>query len=185
MVNSLESIVDFHRLMDAENVVLVYEGEFNQEITKGVLAMSEKNFSSENVTLTVRKKVFNVMVEALQNICKHQYTDNVIYKKAIFIIGETEKDIVVMTGNVIKAENVPGTKEKLDLINSLDKDGLKALFKDLRVKSTLSDVGGAGLGFVDMARKSGNTLEYGFEAISDGMFYFALNCRISKTEEAD
>ncbi len=185
MVLELNQIVEFHRLMDVKNVVLIYEGEFNQDITKGVLAMSEKNFSGDTVSLSVKKKVFNVMVEALQNICKHQYVDNAIHKKAIFIIGENENDISVMTGNTIKSEHVPALKEKLDLINSLDKDGLKNLYKDLRLKSTISEVGGAGLGFVDMARKSDNKLNYMIEPISEGIHYFALNCQISKLTTAE
>ncbi len=177
----LNRIVDFHKLMDVKNVVLIYEGEFNQEITKGVLSMSEQNFSGDVVAMNVKKKVFNVMVEALQNICKHQYVDNALPKKAIFIIGENESDIFVMTGNAIKESAIDILKQKLDLINSLDKEGLKALYKDLRVKATISDVGGAGLGFVDMARKSENKLDYKIEPLNDGIHYFSLICKISKT----
>jgi hypothetical protein len=180
----LTRIVDFHRLMDAKNVVLIYEGEFNQAITKGVLSMSEQNFSGDAVNISVKKKVFNVMVEALQNICKHQYIDNTLPKKAIFIVAENEQEVFIMSGNAIKKSNVPNLKEKLELINGLDKDGLKALYKDLRLKSTISEVGGAGLGFVDMARKSENKLEYKLDAINDEIDYFALSCKISKSASA-
>jgi hypothetical protein len=179
----LSRVVEFHRLMDAKNVVLIYEGEFNQAITKGVLSMSEQNFNGEAVALSVKKKMFNVMVESLQNICKHQYIDNALPKKAIFIVAENESDIFIMSGNAVKSEQVSALREKLDLINGLDKEGLKALYKDLRVKSTISEVGGAGLGFVDMARKSENKLEYKIEPLGSDIDYFSLSCKIAKSTE--
>ncbi len=48
----------------------------------------------------------------------------------------------------------------MEQINNLDKDGLKDLYKEIIKNTTISEKGGAGLGFVDMARKSGQPLEY-------------------------
>ncbi|MCZ6898904.1 MAG: DUF6272 family protein, partial [Bacteroidetes bacterium] len=45
---------------------------------------------------------------------------------------------------------------------------------------TLSEKGGAGLGFVDMARKSGHKLEFGFETMNDEFSFFSLKSVISK-----
>ncbi len=72
-------------------------------------------------------------------------------------------------------------KDKLDQINSLDKDGLKTLYKDIiKSGSGLTDKGGAGLGFVDMARKSGQKLEYGFESLGDGHSFFSLKTTVPR-----
>jgi hypothetical protein len=63
----------------------------------------------------------------------------------------------------------------LDEINSLDKDGLKSLYKEIiKSSSGLTDKGGAGLGFVDMARKSGQKLVYKFQDIDDQTSFFSL-----------
>ena len=45
----------------------------------------------------------------------------------------------------------------------------------------MSKKGGAGLGFIDIARKSGNKLEYHFEKINDDYYFFIINSQISKT----
>ncbi len=60
-----------HQMMLKNNIILVYEGEFTQEITKSVLAMAERNMDSIGEDSGIKRKVFNVMVECLQNIVKH------------------------------------------------------------------------------------------------------------------
>ncbi len=175
------SIHEFHLLMEENDIVMIYDGEFNQEITKSVLLMAEKNLNSEGIENSVRKKIYNVMVETLQNVCKHQHVGNSNIKSAVFMVGETNDHYKVISGNPIKTEHIDVVRSKIDLINSKDKEGLKQLFKELRINSTISDVGGAGLGFVDIVRKSENKLQYKFEEITKDIYFFTLLSKISKT----
>ena len=80
-------------------------------------------------------------------------------------------------------DQVPQLQDKLEKINSLDKDGLKAFYKDLIQASEISDKGGAGLGFVDIARKSGQKLEYDFHEINKEFSFFALKIKIARVNE--
>ena len=158
---------------------MVYEGEFTQEITKSVLAMAERNMDSSGEESSIKRKVFNVMVECLQNIVKH--ADDVENNhSAVFMIGKQDNEYIIVSGNPIKRENVANLKGKLDQINSLDKEGLKTLYKDIIKNTEISDKGGAGLGFVDMARKSGRKLEYEFLDMEDGDSFFCLKSSIAR-----
>lgn len=181
----ISSVADFNKLMSDNNLIMIYEGEFNQDITKTVLAMTEKNFDSEGVNVSVKKKVFNVMVEALQNICKHQNSGGAENSSSIFMIGDDGNDLMVISGNPILNNKINLVKDRIDTVNSLDKEGLKQLYKQARLNSTISNVGGAGLGFIDIARKSGQKIEYAFEKINDSISFFTLLIRISKTETAE
>jgi hypothetical protein len=49
----------------------------------------------------------------------------------------------------------------------------------VRLASTISEVGGAGLGFIDMARKSENKLSYSFDKINDRISFFTLMTMVS------
>ncbi len=186
---SIKSVFDFYDIMDRNNLIMVYEGYFNQEITKSVLAMTERNFDSEGVDASVKKKIFNVMVEALQNICKHQDAakDADGETSSIFMIGYDEVNFIytVISGNLINNDRIPGLKKKIDDINVLDKDGLKDLYKKARLASTISNVGGAGLGFIDMARKSGRKLEYSFDFVTPEVSFYTLAVRISSKKEEE
>jgi hypothetical protein len=175
-------IYELHKMMTSRSIMLVYEGEFTQEITKSVLSMAERNLESINEEANVRKKVFNVMVECLQNICKHsdEFVADKEMNTAIFMIGKEDGEYFVTTGNPIANLKIDNLRSKLEIINSLDKDGLKELYKKAILESEISEKGGAGLGFIDMARKSGNKLEFDFTKISDTYSFFSLQCKISK-----
>ncbi|GJM60322.1 hypothetical protein PEDI_08740 [Persicobacter diffluens] len=160
------------------NLILVYEGEFTQEITKSVLAMAERNMDSIGEESSTKRKVFNVMVECLQNIVKHG--EDEANKQAIFMIGKENEQYVITSGNPIRNEFVEGLKSKLEEINSLDKEGLKSLYKEIIKNTSISDKGGAGLGFVDMARKSGQELAYDFKPLDDAYSFFSLKTCIRR-----
>ncbi|MGK7390020.1 MAG: SiaB family protein kinase [Candidatus Cyclobacteriaceae bacterium M2_1C_046] len=176
----MKYIYDLHQTMLSQNLILVYEGEFTQEITKSVLAMAERNMDSTGEESSIKRKVFNVMVECLQNIVKHS-DEMETNQSAIFMIGRHEGEYLIMSGNPIKKANIDGLKARIDKINSLDKDGLKSMYKDIIKNTEISDKGGAGLGFVDMARKSGKPLEYEFQDMDDKYSFFCLKTTIGRS----
>ncbi len=181
----MKYIYDLHKTMLKKNLILVYEGEFTQEITKSVLSMAERNMDSFGEESNIKRKVFNVMVECLQNICKHAESfDESEYGKgmanAIFMIGKQDSVYFITSGNAILSEYVPDMASKLENINSLDKTGLKELYKSIIRNGSISDKGGAGLGFVDMARKSGQKLIFDFEPINDKLTFFSLQTTIPR-----
>ncbi len=180
----MKYIYDMHQTMLSHSLILVYEGEFTQEITKSVLAMAERNMDSSGEESSVKRKVFNVMVECLQNIVKHaselKDQDNPNHS-AIFMIGKEDDHYIIISGNPIKNDVVPILQEKLDKINSLDRDGLKELYKSIIKNTEISEKGGAGLGFVDMARKSGNKLQFEFHEIDTEKSFFMLKSSIVRS----
>ncbi len=172
-------IYDLHQTMIDHHLILVYEGEFTQEITKSVLAMAERNMDSTGEESSIKRKVFNVMVECLQNIVKHADHNNQD-NAAVFLIGRSDDSYIITSGNPIQQSEIEGLKQKLENINNLDKDGLKELYKDIIKNTQISDKGGAGLGFVDMARKSGQPLEFEFVDLDNGGAFFCLKCSIPR-----
>jgi hypothetical protein len=88
-----------------------------------------------------------------------------------------------MSGNAIRKANISKLQEKLEKINSLDKEGLKDLYKAIIKNTTISEKGGAGLGFVDMARKSGTKLEYEFPEMSADYAFFCLKVNVEREKE--
>lgn len=177
----MKYIYDLHRIMIQEDLILVYEGEFTQEITKSVLSMTERNMESMGEESSIKRKVFNVMVECLQNICKHaEEAIEDAPNSAIFIVGKRDEEYVITSGNPIRNDKIALLSAKLDQINGLDKEGLKNLYKEIIRNTELSEKGGAGLGFVDMARKSGQKLEYNFHPVTEKTSFFSLQTRVSR-----
>jgi len=181
---SLDFVYDFYVKMKKNKINLAYEGEITHQITKAFTSLTENNMAKEDDYNSVQKKVFHVMVECLQNISKHaENRHSVVTSKdgrGIFMVSKGETEYNVTTGNIIKNDKIVGLKKMLDNINSLDKDGLNALYKQQMREGRLSEKGGAGLGFIDIARKTGEKLIFSFLSIDEQRSFFVLTSTISR-----
>jgi hypothetical protein len=99
----------------------------------------------------------------------------------IFMIGKDEKGYFLVSGNFIYNNEIPILEAKINYVNSLDKTDLARLYKTKLQMTTLSDRGGAGLGLIDIARKSGQSLEYHFSQVDNAISFYTLTTRIANT----
>jgi len=173
--------------MQKENLGYIYRGLFTDGITDSIIALAESNLETAGESSKVKKKVFSIMVECLQNITRHQTPEDEIVatseNSGIFVIQRQEKGYYITTGNLVKNEDIPMLKELLQTINSKEKDDLKLYYKEVLNTGQFSEKGGAGLGLIDMARKSGNKLLFDFNHINEDYSYFYLHTSISKETE--
>jgi|WetSurSiteA1Bulk_404760.scaffolds.fasta_scaffold51407_2 hypothetical protein len=178
----LAHLYSFHKLMNENDIMLVYCGDFSQELNKTLLSFTERKFKSENVEDNTRRKIFNIMVEILQNISKNkvEMLEDTPQVDALFIIGANNEEYLLISSNLIMNNKIAPLKNRLDQVNSLDKEGLKQLYKDVRLNASFSDKSGAGIGIIDIARKSENRLDYSFEEMNSEYSVFSLLIRISK-----
>jgi hypothetical protein len=167
----------FDFLKDNE-INLIYEGLITHQITKTFAALTEETLSKEMESDVVQKRVFHVLVECLQNISKHadeqSALDKIIAKRGIFLISKGTSQYTIVTGNIIETARVPEFTSKLEYLNTLDKPGLNKYYKEQLLNDGLSDKGGAGLGLIDIIRKSGEKLKYYFVEASDTNSFFIL-----------
>jgi hypothetical protein len=180
--DSLSHVHEFHKLMNERDIMLAYCGEFSQELNKTLLSFTERKFKSENVEDATRRKIFNIMVEMLQNISKNKIEkeDPSQWVESVFIMGTTENEYVLISSNMIRNDKVLLLKSRLEQVNSLDKEGLKQLYKDVRLSASFSENSGAGIGIIDIARKSENKLGFQFEKLGNDFSVFSLLIKINK-----
>ena len=57
---------------------------------------------------------------------------------------------------------------------------LKQLYKTVLTEGKFSAAGGAGLGLIDIGRKSSEPLEYGFIPFNENYSFFSLNVKINQ-----
>ena len=179
IANKILNIYDLFTTMSEHEIILIYQGLFDQQMIKTVMSMTEMKLDKEQVGESTKKKVFNIMIEGLQNICKHQFYDTTIVHNPFLVISRSTESYHIVTGNVINNQKINIVKDKIDYINTLSKDELKEFYKTSRLNSVISDVGGAGLGFIDMARKSENKLNYKFYPIDSTNSFFILHTIIA------
>lgn len=182
----LEFVYEFYKTMKAHEISLVYEGEITHQITKAFTSLTESNMAKDDEPGVVQRKVFHVMVECLQNISKHAddftSSDFLFSGRGIFLVSKGESEYSVTTGNAVDNNRIEELTNMLETINKMDKDGLKELYKKQMKEGRLSDKGGAGLGFIDIKRKTGKELEYHFLPISNDTSFFLLTSTISRDD---
>ena len=180
----LEFVYDFYASMKAHEINLVYEGKVTHQITKAFIALAEAQMEENHEAAKVQRTVFHVMVECLQNISRHadeNEADKSVYSgKGIFMVSSTDKAWCITTGNAIANEKIPGVEEMLKHINKLNNQDLKDLYMKQMRDGRLSDKGGAGLGFIDIRRKTGEQLDYHFLPISETVSFFLLTTLIPR-----
>jgi len=175
--SELKYAIELFYAMVKDNLGYIYRGSFNDDITDSILELTEVSLQSEEQSSKIKKRVYAIMVEGLQNITRHQDSSPEVKAdhKSIFVIQKLDEKYYITTGNIIEEQNIDNIKNLIAKINKLDKDELKVYYKQVLEEGTLSNKGGAGLGLIDMAKKSGNRLSYHFKHLSGNLFYFYLH----------
>ena len=190
MVSTLEMSKDldlytFYDSMEKSNILLSFKGEITSDLLTSILQIMESKLDNFEEKSKTKKKVYNVLVECLQNLYHH--VDEVSPEKnveattrsAIFMIGKDQEKYNILTGNFILTTNIPTLTKRLDKINSLSKDELKALYKEILNNDQFSNKGGGGLGLVDIARRTGQPLGYNFKDVEGDYSFFTMSIKIS------
>ncbi len=172
--------------MQSNKIEYLYLGEFKTSITDSVLSLAELNLTTANDNIKLRKRVYFILVEGLQNITRHQqYEKKDASKSAMLIIQRFEDKVIITTANYISNSEIPELKQRIDTINSLSAQELKHHYRKVLAEQYFSPKGGAGLGLIEIARKSGNKLFYSFERVNDKFSIFYLQTIISVPSQAE
>src|SRR4030042_1843399 len=92
--------------------------------------MAEEKISLRCEDISIKRKVFHVMVEMLQNITRHSAdTDELGSGNGIFVIGERRDYYYVITGNVVRSSVVRELEDVIEMLNQMDKNSLNNLHK--------------------------------------------------------
>ena len=182
---SNSSVFDLLHKMDADNIVLAYQGEINENLLAAVYSMVNRHLEEKKVSLDRKKKLFYILIECLQNVFHHQ----VIIPKELseinvsmtgFVIKTTEKNsFSIITGNYLLNTEIDNLKKKIDEVNALSPEELRTYYQQTLAGNEFSEKGGAGLGIIEMARKSGNKLSYEFTSVNDKYSFFCLAITIT------
>ena len=175
----MELINRLRKKLSDEHLMFAYRGEVTEINSAGLLTLLEREMEFSEFSLVGRKRLFMFVLENLQNIIRHgtaksdEVTSLVLYSK-------TAEGYKVSTGNALKKSEVKGLRKNLENITGLDPEKIREVYRTMLQDSIIGNKGGAGLGLMEMARKTGNKLDYDFLPLDDKYSYFIL----SKTVDA-
>jgi hypothetical protein len=174
------AIKELFMSMSKYDMNYLYFGDFSPELTNSILSFAESSMDTMGESTKIRKKVYFIMVESLQNITRHQASnEGDSLQEGYFIIQGINNGYFITSCNTIENGFVRSLQSKLDMVNSLDQENLKQYSSEILQAGEISKKGGAGLGLIEMARKSGNKLEYFFEPKDNENSYFYFQIKVT------
>lgn len=161
------------------SVLIAHFGEFSQDLVNSISEGAESLLLESNTKKSLVKRIFSILIEGLQNIRLHGVKDSTEAQHGHVILGKDGSAFKVSFGNYVYNSNIRNLTTHLNKINSLDKPEVKQLYLDVLGNGFISEKGGAGLGFITIAMKSRNVLDFGFKKVSNEISYFYFNVRVS------
>ncbi len=166
--------------------ILKHHGAIDGTIISEILDKIDLKCVRFNIPDSKRKKIFNIAVEMFQNL--YHYTRDLELKDhhqshlrhIDLSLSFNDQYYILCTKNFIRNSDIDVLKTRINYINSLEGVALKAYYKKILTNEEFSDKGGAGLGFIDMRKRSGLPLEISFEKIDDNISNYTLVIKIKK-----
>lgn len=177
--DSLASLRDF---FGGQRILICFNGPISRTLIGEIGIALKDHIASTQVHQSAAMDVFSVYIEMSQNI--RHYASRMGYDDfsaaATVVIAETEGGHYTVTaGNVVERQDGVNLLKKIRELSSLDKAALKSLYKQqlrLPLEARLSS--GAGLGLIEMARKSTEPLQATLDEGPDGKVFFSLRAVI-------
>jgi len=165
--------------MELKSVGLSFSGEFSPDLISVLLMMAKTTIGGRSIM----KKIYNIMIECLENLTKHAMTNDGDNFPAIFVLGNDNSFYYLATGNKINKDKIPNLKERLEKVNEMNRIDLLSWYNDILVSDEeLNQNGGAGIGIIDMALKSKNKFEYSFQEVDEHSSFFTLKVKIDSAD---
>lgn len=180
--------LQWNKYLNHEDAIFAFKGKVTNKVLVKLIPIIEVKLFDLGIESVVKKRLINVCIEVLQNLIFHSYTDKqkkykIPHQVAIVL---DENHFVVISTNLVENKKALLLKDRIIKLNSVDNDAIKHLYALVMKQSySKSPKGGAGLGLLDMRRKTGNVLEYEFELEDKRVSRFFLKVKIpSKAAQA-
>lgn len=154
----LSKIAKLKQHFSNDLIILYYRGVFSDSFSDVLVTLAEHESHK-----SVRKKLNFLMIEVFQNIIRHGKTIDQGNTGECFGVRSIQDGLYIYSSNTIDSDDYEHLLPKLNQINNLDRNELKLLYREILEGQKLSEKGGAGLGLIEMARRSGNPIQFKFE----------------------
>ena len=182
-----EKLLQLRHEFHNDGIMFCYCGYMTEEVLFSIGKAIKDKLLIDDVDKPSIRVIFSLFVEQVQNVIRYsnelesKETDEKLIelRYGVLAIGRKimpngEEKLFVAVGNMVNSEDAVRLQENLTHIQSLDAEGLKLLYKKTMREDTPEHSKGAGLGFIDIARKSKNKFEYDFITIDDDISFFTI-----------
>ena len=167
--------------MEEDDIILSYRGILTLNVLNALLEILEAKIKQLDVGVNKERRTVRILVECFQNLYHHLDAATITKEdgeNVLIVVKKFKNGFIIRTGNLILVEDVPNLRRRLAMVNALDTDELRELYR-IKLKNDGRTVNGtAGLGLIDIARKSKNKLDYEISEVDSNYSFFCLNVEV-------
>ncbi len=152
-----------------DKISMNYHGVFDDVFTEQLISLVESDFEKK-----AKKRMALLISESFQNIVRHKDDELGGDKNSLFGIRGIDQFLHIFSSNLVDTSTKEFLEKRLEEINKMDKDQIKTLYSEALEKGHVSSKGGAGLGLIEMARKSGRPIQKEFKRNEDNSYAFFM-----------
>ena len=170
-----------------EKLSLSYLGQSDDNVTGQLMGLSKSFIDGKTALKKISNKVSYLIAESFQNIIRHGIPQDEGFHSGpepdFFQINFLADRIIISSKNLIENENIQLLEDRIDHLNELSDEDLKDIWRKTLNEGKRTPKGGAGLGIIDMARKSGLPLKKRFIQIDESYSRFFLGFEITNQSD--
>lgn len=168
--------------MFEKQLLIEYSGPLSFSVINKLLAELKEQCDALGEKIATYKRILIIMVEVLENINKYlesKSENKILTQYPIdFQLIKTENKYLIKARNIVGLDVQELLKNKIDLVNKLNTEELKVLYREIISNGQFTEEGGAGLGFIEIAKTSQHKILYSFEKVNDTYSYFTINLEL-------
>ncbi len=168
-----------------KRIIFCYSGPMSQDLMVEIGNTLKQKMQQETFNRSVVAKTFAILVEQVQNIMHYSTEKNhmepledVKLGNGIVAVGYENSRYYVASGNMIQTKDRDKISGMITKINSMSPEEKKQYYKEMRKKTPDESSRGAGLGFIEMARKSDHPVEFDFIDVDLEYCFFTIRLYI-------
>ena len=165
-------------------LLLLHKGNVTPQLIELIIEALEQSVTDMEAERKIKMKLTNVFIEAFQNVGNHSAKTPELPSADVIMVISMDEYYKVTTQNLIEKSKSEELTKKLEQINGFTQDELRDVYKKSLVEEEFSEKGTAGLGFIDIARKSGQKLLFKIHSFNDNYDFFTFESRVLKDPAA-
>ena len=178
-------IFDLFNRLRQQGILFCFSGPTSQGILEGLGDALKQKMEREAAGTEIIHRVFAVLVEQVQNVINYS-AERVAgppeaegeMREGVVVVGHDKDGFYVLVGNYVDQEEGRRLAQQVQLLRDMDKEQMKAYYKEQRRKAPPAGSKGAGLGIIETARKTSRPLQLELQDTGGGRVFFTLKAII-------
>ena len=164
---------DFHKLLEQRRTFFCYSGLLSEDVLSTFSGIVREQMSEMEDDTEITKRVFGIFVEQAQNVIRYSKDRIAEGGTGTVAISRAEDGFLIEAINPMDHENAEGLQKNLNELKALDSKELRKAYKQRLREGPPEGSKGAGLGFIEMARKA-DRFEFDFVGSTELLFVFKV-----------